>query len=313
MSDDKYLIPRNIPTMPLGELFRPDVISDLIDAIKKQALEYDPDTSTGSGRRAIASRGAQVARSKVFIDDKGKELVSEWKNKAKQVDVQRKVFRDAMDSLKDQVRKPLTDWEVKRKEEEEQERKRLEAERLREEEEKQRELDALRAKVREQELEAKRREEETLAKQIALEAEKRAEEKARIEAVRAVEQARIDTERAVEKAKIEAEKAAALEIRKKDLEIERMLAEKVEAERREQEAIQAEKDEERRLEEETKQKEILLKQKMANLESLRKYRNAVICEVCDDLENVCGLEREKAELIVEEIVNDGIRHTEIKF
>jgi hypothetical protein len=53
----------------------------------------------------------KVSSTKVWLDNCGKDLVSDWKAKAKAVDVNRKIMRDQLDELRQMARKPLSDWE----------------------------------------------------------------------------------------------------------------------------------------------------------------------------------------------------------
>jgi hypothetical protein len=85
----------------------------ILDAIIKEAKSFVPDISTPKGRKEIASMASKVARSKTYLDDLGKDLVSEWKEKAKKVDEVRRSIRERLDSLKEEVRAPLTAWEKK--------------------------------------------------------------------------------------------------------------------------------------------------------------------------------------------------------
>ena len=101
-----------LPTTAI-EIFSCNKIDDLISAIEKQARSIVPDLSSDKGRKAIASNAAAVSRSKTALDALGKDLVSGWKSKAKVVDVERKEMRDRLDTLRDEVRKPLTDWDAK--------------------------------------------------------------------------------------------------------------------------------------------------------------------------------------------------------
>lgn len=92
-----------------------DGVDVLLEKITKEAKSLAPDISTNEGRKAIASMALKVAKSKTYLDDLGKDLVSEWKEKSKLVDNSRKKIRDYLDELKEEVRKPLTDWENKEK------------------------------------------------------------------------------------------------------------------------------------------------------------------------------------------------------
>ncbi|HFD2744678.1 TPA: hypothetical protein ACF20S_000253 [Klebsiella quasipneumoniae subsp. similipneumoniae] len=89
-----------------------DQLDPLIEAIEKEARSLVPDVTTKKGRDAIASMTHKVARSKTYIDNAGKDLVAELKALPKQIDESRRVVRERLDALKDEVRRPLTEWEA---------------------------------------------------------------------------------------------------------------------------------------------------------------------------------------------------------
>ncbi|HHN8523669.1 TPA: hypothetical protein ACRRZA_003779 [Klebsiella quasipneumoniae] len=89
-----------------------DQLDPLIEAIEKEARSLVPDVTTKKGRDAIASMVHKVARSKTYIDNAGKDLVAELKALPKQIDESRRVVRERLDALKDEVRRPLTEWEA---------------------------------------------------------------------------------------------------------------------------------------------------------------------------------------------------------
>lgn len=95
------------------EIFKPESIDPLLDEITKLARAHVPDISTDKGRKALKSLAFKIARSKTTLDDMGKELVSDWKAQAKKVDEVRAKIRGQLDELKEEVLKPLTDWEAK--------------------------------------------------------------------------------------------------------------------------------------------------------------------------------------------------------
>lgn len=101
-----------------------------LDPIVQQAKDlvegFEHDLSNGVSRAKTASLASKVGKLKVKLDGMGKDLVSDWKEKAKVVDKSRKSMRDALDILKVEARKPLSDWED--------EQKVIEAERLAKEE-----------------------------------------------------------------------------------------------------------------------------------------------------------------------------------
>lgn len=87
------------------EVFSEDGIDKLITSVEEKVGEFKADLSTATSRKAIASMAANVARSKKPIDDMGKKL-------AKEIIAGREKFSTAMDRIRDETRKPLTNWEA---------------------------------------------------------------------------------------------------------------------------------------------------------------------------------------------------------
>ena len=87
----------------------------LFDRIAEQARSVIPDLSTDKGRKAIASMARKVASSKTAFDAHGKELKEQYTAITSKIDADRKLFRDQCDALRDEIRKPLTDWEDAKK------------------------------------------------------------------------------------------------------------------------------------------------------------------------------------------------------
>lgn len=83
----------------------------LFDRIAEQARSVVPDLSTDKGRKAIASMARKVASTKTAFDAHGKELKEQYTVITNKIDADRKLFRDACDALRDEIRKPLTEWE----------------------------------------------------------------------------------------------------------------------------------------------------------------------------------------------------------
>lgn len=84
-------------------------IDQITEQAKSQAVGLDP--CTAKGRKEIASIAYSVAKAKTALDNQGKELVSDAKAKIKIVDNERKTMRDALDSLRDEIRLPVTKFE----------------------------------------------------------------------------------------------------------------------------------------------------------------------------------------------------------
>jgi len=89
----------------------PSGIDVLIQRIKSEASAEVPDLTTKKGRDRIASLAYKVSKTKTLVDDFGKELVAEEKKRLALIDADRKKWRDECDKLRDDIRKPLTDWE----------------------------------------------------------------------------------------------------------------------------------------------------------------------------------------------------------
>jgi hypothetical protein len=92
-------------------LFLKESIDPILGKIKEEVAKFKPDMTTALGRKEIASMAAKVSKSKTLLDELGKNLVSGWKEQAKTVDTSRKAYRDELDKLRDEVRRPLTEFE----------------------------------------------------------------------------------------------------------------------------------------------------------------------------------------------------------
>ena len=94
------------------EIFtRKDGLDPFLVKIREEIDGFTADISTDKGRKEIASMAYRVAQSKTYLDGVGKELVAELKEKPKLIDNERKRIRDILDKWKDEVRRPLTEWE----------------------------------------------------------------------------------------------------------------------------------------------------------------------------------------------------------
>jgi hypothetical protein len=110
MSEVKDLVA--IPKDTVLDVFsKEDGLRTYLDRIRDEANSLVPDTSTRKGRDAIASMAFKVAKAKTALDDMGKTLVADLKELPKKIDASRKLMRDELDTLKDSVRAPLTEWE----------------------------------------------------------------------------------------------------------------------------------------------------------------------------------------------------------
>ncbi|QIQ61282.1 coil containing protein [Vibrio phage V039C] len=187
MSNELVVIePKNVLTL----FTETDQLEEIIKQVEMEVATFEHDLSNDARRKKTASLARKVASTKTYLDGLGKDLVADWKAKSKAVDANRKMMRDRLDELRDQARKPLTDWEEEQKRIEEEKRLAEEAEKLRQQVEADHEIALLLNEKFDRELEEKRKAEEEAESQ-----RKEAEEKARVERERQIaEEARIKAE-----------------------------------------------------------------------------------------------------------------------
>ena len=87
----------------------------LFDRIAEQARSIVFDINNSKDRDAIKSLARKVSSSKTAFDSHGKELKEQYTAITRKIDADRKLFRDQCDALRDEIRKPLTDWEDAKK------------------------------------------------------------------------------------------------------------------------------------------------------------------------------------------------------
>ncbi|MEW5171500.1 hypothetical protein [Klebsiella michiganensis] len=312
-----------------------DQLDPLIELIEKEARSLVPDATTKKGRDAIASMSHKVARSKTYIDNAGKDLVAELKALPKKIDESRRVARERLDALKDEVRRPLTEWEA------EQARiaaeKAAEVERLRIEAEQKAALESLRKQVEvdhemallmndafdreqaEKKAEAERQRiarEEEIKRQAEEKAKREAAEKAQreIDAAAAREREAILAKERAERERIEAQQRAEREQREAAERAEREKQAAVEAERRK---AQEEADRIRREAEQREQARLADEKRKADERARReadvKHRKAVGTEIVKALLANTSLTRDQAIEVLTAIKDGNIPHTGISY
>ena len=310
-------------------------LDPIIEAIEKEARSLVPDLTTKKGRDAIASMAHKVARSKTYIDNAGKDLVAELKALPKQIDESRRIVRERLDALKDEVRRPLTEWEFEQeriKAEEEMNAWHVEALEMNEDIDRQRAAqieadhemallmnDAFDRDAKEKAEEAERQRiarEEELKRQAAEQAKREAEEKAereRAESARREAELKLKAEQA-ERDRVAAEQKAE---REKKEAAERAEREKQEAIVAEQRKAQEAADKVRR-ETEAKEAARLAEEKRiadeaAKREADVKHRKTVGTEIVNALTAHTNLTREQA-IQVLTVLKDGlVPHTKIQY
>lgn len=312
-----------------------DQLDPLIEAIEKEARSLVPDVTTKKGRDAIASMAHKVARSKTYIDNAGKDLVAELKALPKQIDESRRVVRERLDALKDEVRRPLTEWEAEQERiKAEEAMNALHVEALAMNEEFDRQLaariesdhemallmnDAFDREQAEKKAEAERQRiarEEEIKRQAEEKAKREAAEKAQreIDAAAAREREAILAKERAERERIEAQQRAEREQREAAERAEREKQAAVEAERRK---AKEEADRTRREAEQREQARLAEEKRKADEQARReadvKHRKAVGVEVVKALVANTSLTRDQAIEVLTAVKDGRIPHTGISY
>lgn len=93
-------------------VFGHNTLGTFVAQARAQVVGEVPDLTTDKGRKRIASLAHQVARSKTAVDGFGRAYLKRLKEMPKAIEAELREFATAMDALRDEVRKPLDDWEA---------------------------------------------------------------------------------------------------------------------------------------------------------------------------------------------------------
>ena len=148
-------------------------VQPLIEAVAshyKNLIFSGMDGSTDAGRKAIKKVAAELNSKIKEIDDIGKSVTDILKAKPKKIDAGRKLIRDALTEVYNEIRKPVVEYEAEQARIKAEEQARIEAQRQAE----QAELARLREEKEQREREARIAEE--AANKARLEAENKARE-----------------------------------------------------------------------------------------------------------------------------------------
>ncbi|RFU89302.1 MULTISPECIES: hypothetical protein [Citrobacter] len=299
-------------------------LDPIIEKIEREARSLVPDVSTKKGRDAIASMAHKVARSKTYIDNAGKDLVAELKALPKQIDESRRIVRERLDALKDEVRRPLTEWEAEQERIKAEEAARIKAEEDRKRFESDHEIALLMNEKHDREAKEKAEEaerqrlahEEELKRQAAEQAKREAEEKAAAElaaakkreedAIAARSRAELLAKQAQERAEQEAKDAAAKAEEEKKAAIEaeqRKAQEEADRIKREAEAKEA-----ARLAEEKR-----IADEKAKREADVKHRKVVGTEIVNALTANTSISRDQAIEVLKALMDGLVPRTQINY
>lgn len=86
-------------------------LSRFLESVKSEVCGEVPDLTTRKGRERIASLSALVSKRKAGVEKPGRDYLRHIKTLPKVVEDELRGFVTAMNTLRDQVRQPLTEWE----------------------------------------------------------------------------------------------------------------------------------------------------------------------------------------------------------
>ncbi|ELF6206809.1 hypothetical protein RNI54_003639 [Pseudomonas putida] len=87
-------------------------LQQFINLVKGEIEGEVPDLTTRKGRERIASLAAKVSKSKTAVEKPGRDYLRRLKEMPKVVEAELRDFVTKMDALRDETRRPLTEWEA---------------------------------------------------------------------------------------------------------------------------------------------------------------------------------------------------------
>ncbi|AFO47261.1 MULTISPECIES: hypothetical protein [Pseudomonas] len=87
-------------------------LQQFINLVKGEVEGEVPDLTTRKGRERIASLAAKVSKSKTAVEKPGRDYLRRLKEMPKVVEAELREFVTKMDALRDETRRPLTEWET---------------------------------------------------------------------------------------------------------------------------------------------------------------------------------------------------------
>lgn len=111
LGDRQMSLVKQVEANPVMVLLDERKFDEFYSEIEREVKAFEPDLSTVTSRKEIASLAYKVARTKTAIDEAGKLLTEDKRKEIKIVDASRKTIRDRLDALRDEARRPLDEWE----------------------------------------------------------------------------------------------------------------------------------------------------------------------------------------------------------
>lgn len=102
-----------IPAQTALQVFTTDgAMEPFLARVRQEIDAFAADVTTAKGRKAIAAMAYKISQTKSGIEAVGKALAAEQKLIPGKIDASRARMRNTLDGWRDEVRRPLTEWEV---------------------------------------------------------------------------------------------------------------------------------------------------------------------------------------------------------
>jgi len=88
-------------------------VEDILSKLERDVRSIQTDATTEKGRKEIKSLAYKVARSKTALDDMGKAVAEDARKTVDSVNASRREINNRLDALRDEVRKPVDDYEAR--------------------------------------------------------------------------------------------------------------------------------------------------------------------------------------------------------
>lgn len=111
MTESTELIELPSEDTALTTFTTPGGLDHYVEQVREKVSGTVYDMKIRKDREACAADAYKVTRTKTAVEKMGAALSAKYKEVPKQIDAQRRDWNAKMDSLRDEVRKPLTEWE----------------------------------------------------------------------------------------------------------------------------------------------------------------------------------------------------------
>ena len=96
-------------------VFEPERVDEFLKTVRERALSQVSDPETASGRKEMRSMAYEVSRTKTHIVKLANQSIEEARAKVRGVTTERIRIENYLNDLRDEVRAPAVEWELKEK------------------------------------------------------------------------------------------------------------------------------------------------------------------------------------------------------